>query len=267
MPDTDFDAMERRSWAGYAATYWKSYARVCAGTVAQLTEAAGVGAGMRVLDVGTGTGTAAAAAAALGATVTAVDADPGMIALAAAQVPGVEFGVAALPALPFEDGQFAAILANFVINHVGRPRAALAELRRVTAPGGRIALTIWPQPPSPGISLLTRAIEECGAQRRSLRLPPAEEFARTQAGLHGLLAAAGVSSAQCAMISWRLAVDPDEWWGIASGACWMGEFAAVHPPELLDRVRRRFDELSTEYADHDGQLALPFAALLARGQA
>ncbi len=41
------------------------------------------------------------------------------------------------------------MLANFVVNHVGLPRAALAELRRVTVPGGRVAVTAWPQPRRP----------------------------------------------------------------------------------------------------------------------
>jgi ubiquinone/menaquinone biosynthesis C-methylase UbiE len=95
----------------------------------------------------------AAAATSAGAEVTAVDADPSMIAAAARVVPGVKFGVAALPALPFGDAQFDSALANFVINHVGRPLSALAERRRVTAPGGHVAAATsvpltatWPCP-------------------------------------------------------------------------------------------------------------------------
>lgn len=142
MQATDFDAQERRIWAGQATDYSKSYAQVCAGSVIHLIDSANVRSGIRVLDVGTGSGTAAAAAAAVGAKVTAADADRDMVALAASLVPAVEFRVATLPALPFKDGQFDVVLANFVLNHVGQPRVALAELRRVAAPGGHVAVTI-----------------------------------------------------------------------------------------------------------------------------
>jgi SAM-dependent methyltransferase len=264
---TDFDARELRRWAGQAENYRKSYALVCAGAVLQVANAVPIRPGSLVLDVGTGTGTVAAAAIARGAKVTAVDADPGMIATAAALVPEAGFQVAALPALPFPDRQFDVVVANFVINHVGRPRAALAELRRVTVPGGSVAVTAWPQPPSPAIAVLTRAIRDCGAGRPAHRLEPSEDFPRTEAGLRGLLVEAGLRDPACRLIDWRIVAEPAEWWGIASGVSWMREFRAGHDPVLLSKVRDRFDELSADFRGGDGRLYLPVAALLAQGQA
>jgi len=72
-----------------------------------------------------------------------------MVATAAALVPEAEFHVAALPALPFGDRQFDVVLANFVINHVGQPRAALAELRGVTIPGAASRSPPGPSRPRP----------------------------------------------------------------------------------------------------------------------
>jgi SAM-dependent methyltransferase len=264
---TDFDARERGRWAGQAEDYRKSYALVCAGAVPQLANAAPIRPGSRVLDVGTGPGTVAAAAVARGAKVTAVDADPGMVAAASALVPDAEFQVAALPTLPFADRQFDVVLANFVINHVGRPRTALAELRRVTVLGGCVAVTAWPQPPSPAVALLTRAIRDCDADRPAHRLEPFEDFARTEAGLRGLLGEAGLRDPACRWIDWRLTAEPGEWWGIASGVSWMREFRAGHDPVLLSKVRDRFDQLSADYRGEDGRLCLPVAALLVQGQA
>ena len=266
-PPADFDAQERSRWAGQAGDYRKSYALVCAGAVPYLADPVSIRPGSLVLDVGTGTGTVAAAAVAQGAKVTAVDADPGMVATAAALVPEAEFHVAGLPALPFGDQRFDVVLANFVINHVGQPRAALAELRRVTVLGGRVAVTAWPQPPSPAIALLTRAIRDCGADRPAHRLEPSEEFPRTKAGHRGLLADAGFRDPECQLIDWRLTVEPREWWGVASGASWMREFRASQEPALLSKVRDRFDELSSDYRGEDGRLCLPVAALLAQGKA
>lgn len=84
---TEFDAWERRAWDGRAEAYARSFAHLCAYTAPMLLDAAGVTAGVRVLDAGTGPGTVAALAVARGARVTAVDAEPSMVATAAAAVP------------------------------------------------------------------------------------------------------------------------------------------------------------------------------------
>ena len=49
---------------------------------------------------------------------------------------------AVLEQLPFEDGQFDLILATDVIEHLEDDRQALAELRRVAAPGARLVITV-----------------------------------------------------------------------------------------------------------------------------
>jgi SAM-dependent methyltransferase len=42
--------------------------------------------------------------------------------------------------LPFEDGTFDLVYANFVVEHLSRPEHAIAEWRRVLRPGGRVVL-------------------------------------------------------------------------------------------------------------------------------
>ena len=61
MDGTRFDEYERAMWAGRADTYANSFAKLCAYTVPRLLDAAGVGDGTELLDVGTGPGTVAAA--------------------------------------------------------------------------------------------------------------------------------------------------------------------------------------------------------------
>ncbi|MFG2194584.1 class I SAM-dependent methyltransferase [Streptomyces sp. NPDC048639] len=137
-----FDQYEREMWAGRADAYGRTFARLCAHLVPRLLDAADVTAGLHVLDVGTGTGSVAAAAAARGARVTAVDADAQMVDAARRAVPGAAVRQATLPRLPFGDGTFDAVTGNFVVNHVGDAGTALAEMRRVLRPGGRLAVTI-----------------------------------------------------------------------------------------------------------------------------
>ncbi|MGB2571490.1 methyltransferase domain-containing protein [Micromonospora citrea] len=97
MTTTGFDAHERERWAGRAAAYTRSFARWCAYPVGALLDAAGVGAGTRLLDLGTGPGTVAASATERGAAVVAVDAEASMLAAARRAVPPARLVRAALP--------------------------------------------------------------------------------------------------------------------------------------------------------------------------
>lgn len=267
MSDFDaFDAFERRAWAGRAEAYARSFGLLCGHTVPELLDAAGVEAGVRVLDVGTGTGTAAAAAVRRGARVTAVDAEPSMVRAARRALPGADVRQALLPVLPFAEGAFDAVTGNFVLNHVGRPAAALAELRRVTRPGGRLALTIWPAPPSPGQALLGRALEAAGVSRppEVPALAPEDDFPRTEEGLASLLSAAGLADARCGTLRWDHEADPDVWWsGPAAGIATIGQILAAQPPATVTAVRGHYDRLAAPFRAPGGLLRLPHTALLA----
>jgi SAM-dependent methyltransferase len=105
-----------------------------------------VGVGMRLLDSGCGSGVAAALAAARGAQVTGIDAATALIAIARTRVPGADFHVGELENLPFHDSSFAAASAFNAVQYAADPTRALAELRRVVAPGGPVAVATWGQP-------------------------------------------------------------------------------------------------------------------------
>jgi SAM-dependent methyltransferase len=264
---TTFDEYERRTWAGQAEAFAASRARLCAYPIPQLLDAAAVGEGVRVLDVGCGTGTVTAAAAQRGAKVTAVDAEPSMVALTVRTAPDAEVLAAVLPELPFEDGAFDAAVGNFVLNHVGRPRETLVELRRVVRPGGRIALTIWAEPAPAGQSLLHRTVEAAGVPRPA-HLPPvaaADAFPHTADGLTGLLATAGLDDSTCGTLRWDHHATAAEWWsgGPASGVAYVGQLYLSQPDDVRARMKRQFDVLAAELLGQDGRLILPHAALLA----
>ncbi|MFG2223241.1 class I SAM-dependent methyltransferase [Streptomyces sp. NPDC048644] len=269
MSQTPFDASERLAWAGRGEAYAAGFGRLCAHPVPALLVAAGVGAGVRVLDAGTGTGVAAAAAAACGARVSAVDAEPDMVRLAAGAVPAADVRIGVLPHLPYPDGEFDAVVGNFVLNHVGRPRRALAELCRVTRPGGWIALAVWASPAAAGQALLGRAVRAAGVSRPGWlpALAPDEDFPRTEDGLTGLLGAAGLVAPGCRTLSWNHRATPDEWWrGPAAGVATIGRTVNSRGPVVADRIRRRFELLAAEFADASGVLVLPHRALLASGR-
>jgi SAM-dependent methyltransferase len=178
--------------------------------------------------------------------------------------------VAALPCLPFADEQFDAVVANFVLNHVGRPVAALRELRRVTRQGGTVAVTIWADPGGSGQKLIGRAVQAAGVTRPDDLpfLAPEDDFPRTADGLADLLAAAGLTQPSSRRIEWAHRVTAEDWWsGPAAGVSFFGHLIVRQAPEKIAEIKRHYDRLSREFAAPDGMLALPHAALLAAGRA
>ncbi len=102
--------------------------------------------GLRVLDLGCGPATITVDLARLVAPgeVVGVDASAPAIELARAEAAasGVELTlvVAAGDDLPFDDDSFDVVHAHQVLQHVGDPVAVLREMRRVTRPGGLVAV-------------------------------------------------------------------------------------------------------------------------------
>jgi SAM-dependent methyltransferase len=265
-----FDEHERLRWANRAEAYRRTIGVLCGYTAGALLDAAGVGPACRMLDAGTGPGTVARLASVRGADVVAVDAEPSMLELTRRHVPAADVRPAILPDLPFPDGAFDAAVGNFVINHLGDPAAGLAGLRRVACRGGRVAVTIWPNPQPPLQKLWGEIFEAAGAERPASlpAVPPENNFARTPDGLTRLMGAAGIDDVGCEMISWVHHADPEDWWsGPANGIGTLGLLMQDQPGDVIDRIRLAYDRLTAAYRGADGLLALPTAALLAWGTA
>ena len=146
-----FKAFEAAGWSANADRYDRLTGRVSAAVVEPLLDAAGVGRGTRVLDLGTGTGATAAVAASRGARPVGVDLAEGMVEAARRLHPELEFVQGDAEALPFPDCGFDAAVAGFVLNHLPDPERAAAELHRVLGPGGGVGLAVWDVPERVGI--------------------------------------------------------------------------------------------------------------------
>ena len=111
-----------------------------------MLDAVEVGRGHRVLDVGTGPGIVAAAATERGADVVGIDFSEAMLAQGRRLHPEIEFREASAESLPFDDGEFDAVVGNFVLHHSGRPQRVLEEAFRVLRERGKMAFTVWADP-------------------------------------------------------------------------------------------------------------------------
>jgi ubiquinone/menaquinone biosynthesis C-methylase UbiE len=94
-----------------------------------------------VLDAGAGTGAASAALRRRRARPLAVDLSAGMLTWHAASRPPC--AVADVRALPLATGSVDDAVAAFVLNHLTDPDAGLAELARVTRPGGAVLASVF----------------------------------------------------------------------------------------------------------------------------
>ena len=103
--------------------------------------AAGLVAGLEVLDAGCGEGYGADLLAAAAKDVVGVDLDESVVAHADRTYARPRFQKADLQALPFPDESFDAVVTFQVIEHVPGPRDFIGECARVLRPGGRLILS------------------------------------------------------------------------------------------------------------------------------
>jgi demethylmenaquinone methyltransferase/2-methoxy-6-polyprenyl-1,4-benzoquinol methylase len=95
-----------------------------------------------VLEVGCATGALTSYLVDSGHTVIGLDSSDDMIDRARIDHPGVDMVVGNAMSLPYDTNTFDAVVAASVINVVPAPAEVLAEMQRVTAPGGTVSVLV-----------------------------------------------------------------------------------------------------------------------------
>ena len=264
-----FEAFEAQGWEAKADGYDRLLGRITGRFVEPLLDAAGVGAGTRVLDLATGPGYVAARAAERGASVVGVDVAAAMVRLAAGLHPELEFRQADAHDLPFEDASFDAVVGNFLIVHLGRPEHAMAGFVRVLRPGGRVALTTWDFAHRVRLfGVFLDAVDSVGAPPPE-DLPPGPDFFRfsNDAEFDALMRNHGLDERTVSTIAFsqRVASAAELWDGFLAGSLRMAALVTQQPEEMQGRIRAAFDGIVEEYRNGD-VLELPVSAKLASGR-
>jgi demethylmenaquinone methyltransferase/2-methoxy-6-polyprenyl-1,4-benzoquinol methylase len=187
--------MPEDPYAGAAAAWADDVALVYGPLAAALVRRhPGPLAGRMILDAGAGTGLVSAELARAGARPLAADLSPDMLRWeAASRPPAVVADVTRLPlAATSVDGAVAA----FVLNHLPQPRAGLAELARVTRPGGAVLASVYASVADNGVrdvvdGVATRHGFEAPAWHRELRAHRAPQVG-TAAAVGSAAAGAGL---------------------------------------------------------------------------
>lgn len=170
---------------------------------------------------------------------------------------------AAAPTLPIADRSASAVTANFLVNHVPDPRATTADLARVLAPGGRLAMTIWPAEPGPHLRAVQAAAHEVGAVAPpSTRLSLERDFPRSPEGLARLAEQAGLQVLRAEEVTWTWRTTAEDILaGIRAGIAGPGRLYLAQPPDRraeLDRATRAHWQAHAE----GGGLAFPVTVVL-----
>jgi ubiquinone/menaquinone biosynthesis C-methylase UbiE len=145
-----------RSYQGTAAeNYQRFFVPVIGAPVADdLIAVAALQPGERVLDVACGTGVVSRLAAErVGAagSVTGLDINPGMLAVAGSATPSrmsINWQQANAESIPFADSSFDVVLCQMGLQFVPGKLTALREMRRVLATGGRAVISVPGPKPS-----------------------------------------------------------------------------------------------------------------------
>lgn len=197
----------------------------------------------RVLDVGCGPGAQLAALRRFRPTddLVGVDPSPPFVEAARERFPGADVREAHAEDLPFSHAEFAATLAGLVVHFLTDPRAGIAEMVRVTRPGGIVGATVWDlaggrEP----YAVFSRALEEVAGIPPD-PLPPGAG----KGELRALLADAGCTDIEETTISVKVRFPTfARWWEpYTLGVSRSGAHLARLSLRERERVRERCREL------------------------
>jgi len=178
----------------------------------ELADYAGVEPGQTALDVGCGPGALSAVLVErLGpAHVAALDPSAPFVDAARSRLPGVDIRLASAESIPFGDDTFDVALAELVVQFMSDPVAGVAEMARVTRPGGTIAACVWDHGGDTGaLSPFWKV-----ARSRDPGVGDESELVGVREGqLAELFRAAGLRDIRSTALTVRLRFETfDEWW-------------------------------------------------------
>jgi SAM-dependent methyltransferase len=252
-----------------AEAYDRFVGRYSYGLCDALSRLAELGPDSRVLDVGAGSGAGTRRLVELGGPerVAAVEPSEPFVAALRERFPGVDVRHAAAESLPFEDDAFDAALALLVVNFMADPEAGVAEMRRVTRPGGTVAACVWDYG---GEMTLLGRFWYAAAELDAGGVREADERSRMSFARRGELAelwrSAGLQGVQDGevVISADYSSFEDLWEPFTAGVGPAGAYAASLDPTRQEALKARYRD---RLAVGEGPFSLTARAWYATGRA
>jgi SAM-dependent methyltransferase len=229
------------------ARFMGRYSEPLAGLFADLAD---IRRGQRALDVGCGPGalTAELVRRLGGDAVGAVDPSAPFAAAVRERFPEVDVRLAAAEQLPFGDGAFDVTVAQLVVHFMASPVAGLAEMGRVTRPGGMIAACVWDHAEGRGpLAAFWQAVRELDP-----RAPDESGLAGVREGhLAQLFGQAGLSVTRATALTVQVQhATFDDWWqpftlGVGRAGAYVAALDGEHQAALRERCRVKLSPPAT----------------------
>lgn len=197
-----------------AEAYDRFMGRFSAELAAPFADLAGVvpGSSGRVLDVGAGPGALSLELVLrLGAEqVSALEPSASFVAAFRDRVPGVEVLQASAESLPYGDSEFVATLAQLVVHFMADPEQGVAEMARVTVPGGVVVASVWDHAGGRGpLSVFWQAASDVDPEV----IDESQLTGASRGDLHRLLVGAGLLDVSEGELTVSRRYESfDEWW-------------------------------------------------------
>ena len=208
-------------------------------------DAALVGTGTHLLDVGCGSGLAMVLAAERGAMPSGIDISPGLLGVARERLPQADLREGDMEELPFADAAFDAVIGINAFQFAGDPPRALAQAARVLRPGGRLVASLFAAPERSQGTVVHEAM--------STLIPPEQEgdhapYALSAPGnLEAAMGDAGLTIADQGEVgcAWRYASMEDAVRGLLCSAGGARAVEAAGEPavrDVLERALAQFED-------------------------
>jgi len=208
-------------------------------------DAALVGTGTHLLDVGCGSGLAMVLAAERGAMPSGIDISPGLLGVARERLPQADLREGDMEELPFADAAFDAVIGINAFQFAGDPPRALSQAARVLRPGGRLVASLFAAPERSQGTVVHEAM--------STLIPPEQEgdhapYALSAPGnLEAAMGDAGLTIADQGEVgcAWRYASMEDAVRGLLCSAGGARAVEAAGEPavrDVLERALAQFED-------------------------